>query len=114
MDRSLYPEGVEVHQVDLERTETTKAFHILQRQTDSTITGVVSGFDVTINSGDNTLIDVASGTGYTPNGEYIEFSGPQTGLALSDYTASVTNFVLAIYTEIESDLQPHETSGDSL
>ena len=50
MDRSLYPEGVEVHQDDLERTESTRAFHILQRQLDTTDTGVVSGFAVTLNA----------------------------------------------------------------
>jgi len=114
MDRSLFPEGVEVRQADLERTEDTKAFHILQRQLDIVDTGVASGFEVTVNTGSNLLVDVAAGTGYAPNGEYVEFTSSQVAIPLSDYTASVINFVLAVYSEVDGDLQPHETNGESL
>ena len=60
MDRSIYPEGVEVHQDDLARTESDRAFHILQRHLDTSIMGAVTSGDiVTVNGTDGTLVDVA-------------------------------------------------------
>ena len=112
MDRSLYPEGVEVHQRDLERTETTKSFHVRQRHIDTTVMGVVSGCEVTINGSSAVLIDIASGSGYTPNGEYIEVSSASTQ-SLADYANGVDNYVLAVYYETNLELQPHETNGES-
>jgi hypothetical protein len=110
MDRSLYPEGVEVHQRDLERTETTKAFHIIQRHGDNAEYGVVTGA-VTVNTTDGTTVDVSSVSGYAPNGEYIDASTTQ-GLELADYTLGAVNFVVCIYRENDVNPQPHETLNE--
>lgn len=114
MDRSLYPEGVEVHQVDLERTEDTRSFHILKRHTDNSLSGIVSGLSVIANSGNGTLIDMNSGYGYVPNGEMVEITTGVTAVALANYTADVENLVTIVYTETNDNLRPHETSNDSL
>jgi len=110
MDRSLYPEGVEVRQSDLKNTEDTRIFHILRRQTDSSNTGVVSGLLVTPN-GPN--VDIAVGYGYSPSGELVEVENGVAGVELANSTAGVKNFVLAVYTETHDNPRPHETSGDS-
>ena len=112
MDRSLYPEGVEVHQVDLERTESTKSFHITNRHVSSSVTGVESGGIVTVNTTNNTLVDITACIGYSPNDEYVEAEA-QTALQLADYSSGVINYVIAIYTETNEDLKPHETNGES-
>ena len=111
MDRSLFPDGVEVRQTDLENTETTRSFHIRQRQKDSTDPGVVSGFTVTLNTGNNTLIDIAPGTGYAPNGEYVETTVSTTALSLAEYANNQNNYVVAFYTESNVNLRGHETNG---
>lgn len=113
MDRSLYPEGVEVHQDDLERTELTRTFHIIKRHDDISQLGVVFGCEVTINVSDAILIDIAIGYGYAPNGEFVEITTPSSALPLADYTLNTVNYILAIYTESNDDLEPHETNGNS-
>ena len=109
MDRSLYPEGVEVHQQDLERTETTKAEQLRQRLLDSASMGVVSGGAILPNG---ILVKVGPFTGYTPNSEYITWSNTQS-YALADYALNAINYVLAIYTEQDTVYEPHETNGNS-
>ncbi len=114
MDRSLFPQGVVVDQPDLERTEATKSFHILQRHLDNAIMGALTiGDIVTANIGDATLIDIAAFTGYAPNGEFVESTVVITGQQLSDYTNDIINLIVGMYTETNSDLKPHETDGTS-
>lgn len=114
MDRSLYPDGVEVRQNDLQNTEDTKIFHTLRRYVDSNTGGVVSGLLVTTNVLNQNTIDIASGRGYAPNGEYIESKSAITGVALADSTVNTRNFILLVYTETNDDIKPHETFvGDS-
>jgi hypothetical protein len=109
MDRSLYPEGVEVHQQDLERTETTKAEQLKQRLLDSASMGVVSGGAILPNG---ILVKVGPFTGYTPSSEYITWVNTQS-YALADYALNAINYVLAIYTEQDTVYEPHETNGNS-
>jgi hypothetical protein len=111
MDRSLYPEGVEVRQADLQNTEDTRAFHILQRTIDNSSTGVVTGLLVTPT---NTTVNISAGYGYCPKGEFVELLSSITGIALADYTAGVKNYILLVYTETNSEARPHKSSGDSV
>lgn len=111
MDRSLFPEGVEVHEIDLDRTESTKSFHIRQRLIDSAVHGVKSGFGVTVSSVSNQNIDIAAGTGYAPNGEYIELLTPQLNRPLADFTLDIGNIVIATYVETEQLPEAHETEN---
>jgi hypothetical protein len=109
VDRSLYPEGVEVHQRDLVRTETTKIDHIKRRLQDVAITGVLSGGAVTPNG---VLVTVNPFTGYTNGGEYVSYNNTES-LSLIDYTSGAKNYVVAVYTEQDTNLEPHETNGES-
>ena len=110
MDRSLFPEAVEVHQTHLQNTEDTRAFHILKRWTDGANMGVATGLEVTV-SATATLVDIAAGTGYAPNGEYIEVTAGQTGVALSNYATGVDNYVCLVYTETSTHPEAAATGG---
>jgi len=111
--RSLYPEGVEIHQNDLAFERDTRIFEHIQRSLDEAAMGVQSGFGVTVNGADATKIDVAAGTGYAPDGNYVVLSPGQSAITLASSVLGVVNFVLAIYTENETDPQPHETGTNS-
>ena len=113
MEGSLYPNGVLIDTTVLRRTELTKAAEILRARVDWTSRGMYSGGEITINALDNTRIDVAELSGFTPNGEYIETDSDYYSIALDDYTAGVVNYVLAIYTESNTHSQPHESNGST-
>lgn len=111
MNRSLFPEGVEVHQRHLENTETTKAKAIVDRTTDIADYGVVSGLVVSVNGVDTTRVDITSGAGYAPNGERVTLSANQTSVQLASYAASTKNYILLMYDELQSLPEAHETDG---
>jgi hypothetical protein len=111
MQRSLYPEGAEVHQRHLVYTESTKIAAIDQSLVDETSRGVVSGLGVTVNATTNTLVDVALGYGYAPNGEYTPLATTQRGLSLANYTLSALNYVLLVYDELQSQPEAYEADG---
>jgi hypothetical protein len=113
MDRSLFPEGVEVHQVDLERTETTKAFHIINRHLNVSFNGLLSGGQVTVNGSNQTKVDAAAFNAYVASGEFVESDTALTLLSLSDYTLGAINYVIGFYSETNTKLEPHETNGNS-
>lgn len=113
MERSLYPEAVEVRQVDLARTESTKIENILGRHQDISTLGVLNGLEVIPNSGDATLIDIAAGSGYVPNGELVTIESVITAQQLATYTNDALNYVIAFYTETNNKLKAHETNGES-
>ncbi|APU88908.1 hypothetical protein Rctr197k_092 [Virus Rctr197k] len=111
MDRSLFPENVEVHQTHLQNTEDTRAYHILQRTKDGSTTGVASGLTVTVNATSNTLVDIEAGWGYCPNGELVETTAATPSIALSSYASGVDNYVCLIYTENETHPEAAATGG---
>lgn len=109
--RSLYPEDVEVRQAALEYTESTKSIAIRNTRADFASEALISGFTVTVNVGTATLVDVAAGAGYTSNGERVELTAAVTGVALSDYTDGVDNYICVTYTEVSGSPAPHATDG---
>jgi len=111
--RALWPEGVEVHQNDLAFEQTARMTEHIQRSLDEATMGVASGFGVTVNGADNTRIDVAAGTGYAPNGEYVVLDPGQSAVALASGVLGTVNYVVAVYTETQSAPQPHETGTNS-
>jgi hypothetical protein len=111
MDRSTFPEGVEVHQIDLQRTEQTKIQNVLIRQTESAVMGIVSGFQVALNASDNTKVDVFTGEAYAPNGEHIIGTQIQRGVALYSYVNTTVNYIVAVYVEVAGAPEPHEVNG---
>jgi hypothetical protein len=111
MNRSLYPDGCEVHQRHLTYESNAKAATILQGVVDSATRGVVSGLGITVNGSVNTKIDVASGYGYAPNGEHVVLDVSQTAVSLSSNTLGILNYVLLMYDEINSAPEAHESNG---
>jgi hypothetical protein len=117
MKRSKYTDGVEVHQEDLNNTETTKAEAIKERQRSFTQSGSVIGLKVTPNGLVPSHIDIgydsAGGVGYCPNGERIEVESAILDNALEDESQDTYNFVTLVYTEVESDYKRHEADGQT-
>lgn len=110
-NRSLWPEGCEVHQRHLQNETTERISATNQLIGDTTSKGVVSGLSVTINGGDNTKVDISSGYGYAPNGEYVELGTSQTAIALAGITFGYVNYILLMYDEVNSSPEAHETDG---
>jgi hypothetical protein len=105
MDRALYNDGFEVTQKQLQRTEDTRVFHMLERFKDTTQMGVASGLGVAPNAGDASLVDVSPGSGY----EFIEIETPLVAQTLRPGSTLVVLF----YTEIETDPSPHVSDGST-
>lgn len=122
MQRTNYWNQTRPTDTQLQWTETSKINAINQRLRSSAQMGISWGFQVTVNSTDNTKIDVARGEGYsggmflinefetaesgqristytdTPSG--TDDTGPAaTSQALADYTAGVKNYVSLVYRE---------------
>jgi hypothetical protein len=72
-----------------------------------------TGGVVTVNVADDTRIDVAQLSGYTPSGEYIETTSDYFSIALDDYTLAAVNYVCAVYSESNVGSQPHESDGNT-
>jgi|GEM_PF-7090694 len=113
MQGSLYPDGCTVDRVALRRTEQTKAAEILRGRVDWTSRGLYVGGEVTVNttSVPNLNIDVKQFAGFAPNGEFVDVPYDYYNLPLADYALGAVNLVVAVYTEVETQKQPHETRG---
>lgn len=109
--RSLFPEGVEVHQDDLVREHTALAAEILTRFLDSARSGVMSGLTVFVSGVAATTVGIVAGWGYAPNAERIDLPSTQTTVPLSDSSTGTVNYVFLVYTETESDAEAHESLG---
>lgn len=109
MDRSLYPDGVTVGAVQLQNTETSKAFHIQRRFADTTRAGRASGLSVVIGT-PTSRFTIGAGYGYTPRGDYVESPGT-VNLALADYTSGVENLIVLVYRENLDQAEAHEDGG---
>lgn len=114
MDKTLYANGVRVDTDALTRTELTKAAEILRSRAEFTSRGILSGGVVTAaSSPDVGKVNIASFSGFTPNGEYVESVGAIPTTALADDTNTTVNYVCAVYTETTSHVKPHESNGSS-
>ena len=113
MDRSIYPDRVEVQATDLQRTEAQRAFHILQRFADITRSGVSTGIAVATGSTAGRININITGTGraYTPSGDIIEMTTSQVDVPLADSTNTVVNLICITYVEVEGNPGAHETDG---
>lgn len=108
MDRTIYQDGVEVQEDDLNNTEATKAdaikvrMELLQH----------GSWNMLVTERDaigNGHVDIGWGKGYCANGEQIisYFGEQNVALVTSDY-----NFVILVYVETESRPFPHEQSDN--
>ena len=114
MNRSLWPEGVEVHQIDLVRDTQNTIDGILSRYVSTNVMGVVSGLSVTPSDTNQALLNISSGVGYSSNGQLVAVTTPQINISLADATLGAINYVLAIYTEVYTAPQAHEDLGTTL
>jgi hypothetical protein len=112
MDRSLWPDGVTVHQKDLQSDGLAKSNAILRRHLNTSIMGIVSGLTVSVGT-DTTKIKITAGSAYTPSGELISITSNIDNLPLTDYSASALNYILLVYTEVQSDPRAHENLGST-
>lgn len=109
-DRSTFPDGVPVHDVDLQNESTQVSTQLRRRLMDHAQSGLVSGGVISLNGTTPSRIDVTSLVAYAPGGEMIEI-GAQTSLAMADYTLGAVNYVVAVYTESQGTPQAHQTDG---
>lgn len=111
-NRSVYPEGVEVHQLHLANTEAQRTAADKQILADITTRGVQSGLGVTVSVAPNdTKVNIASGSAYAPNGEFMTLAVGQNAVALADYTLGTKNYMLLVYDETQSKPESHESDG---
>ena len=104
MDRSDYPGRVEARSAHLQNTEATKIFHILRRFLDTSQMGVATGLVVTAElTGNAGLFSMTAGTGYAPNGSYIELSAGASLQAINTPSSdtSTTDFIGVMYREVQ-------------
>lgn len=111
MDGTRYVDGVLIDQTQLSRTEASKAFQILRHRLDNWETGIHSGLVLTVNPVNQGRVDLSLGTGYAPNGEYVEVVADQFNIPMADNALGATNWVVAFYTELLTSPNPHETNG---
>ena len=111
MERTIYADGVIVDSPQLQNTETTKAFEILRDRLDNWESGIESGLVLTVNAVNQNRVDLSSGTGYDPIGDYVNVPTNQLNIPLADNTLGALNFVYLFYTETLAVPEPHETNG---
>ncbi len=109
-DRSTFPDGVPVHDVDLQNESTQVSTQLRRRLMDHAQPGLVSGGVISLNGTTPSRIDVTALVAYASGGEMIEI-GTQTSLAMADYTLGAVNYVVAVYTETQGTPQAHQTDG---
>jgi hypothetical protein len=109
MDRSKFPEGVEVSQQALEHAQDATQYHLQQRFKDSVRSGRVSGLDISIGTPE-TRISVSPGRAYTARGDLVESDGG-LNLALENYAEDEPNYVCLFYRETPDLPQAHELNG---
>lgn len=101
MDRSLYPQGVEVDQGDLRFSADQAVFHTLDRFTALGVMGVRTGLQLSVNGTDPSRFDLSAGDGYAIGGELVELSSAGVGLSLASSVAGSRSYVVLFYTETE-------------
>lgn len=105
MKRTLYTDGVEVDESDLDNTEDTKIDEILLTRTVLGRFGVVEGLSLTVL---NNTITVGIGKAALVNGEIIEIESPLTNIVGASFDAGITSFFGLRLAEVTSNPKPHE------
>lgn len=109
--RSIWPPFVEVTSKALIYESDSRISDLRELITDETTTGVLSGLAVTVNGSDATKVDIALGSAFAPNGDFMGLLTGQTGLSLANSTLGILNYVLLVYDEVNILPEAHETDG---
>lgn len=125
VDRSAFPDSVQVGAAELQRVVSAAAAELLRRLADLTGArqhgtsdspdasyggGVTSGLAVTVGT-TTTAVSLAAGNGYVPNGAYVELATASSNMALADPTNGNANYVGLMYREVADQAGAHETQG---
>jgi hypothetical protein len=120
LEQSLYPSGLQVREEDLDNTEATKIAAILARFNDCFTPGVLSGWGITVNSGNSNLIDIGNSVAtpinvaYDELGERIVAAAPAVvGAVLVDNSGG-PNYVFLSYNPVEGSPRAHFVTGVDL
>lgn len=105
MKRTLYTDGVEVDESDLDNTENTKIDEILLTRTELGRFGVIEGLSLTVL---NNTITVNIGKASFPNGEIVEIDTPLTNVVGASFDAGIASFFGLRLAEVTSNPKPHE------
>lgn len=106
MQRTLYHDGIEVDESDLNNTENSKIAEIIVTRTSSTRFGVIEGLTLTVI---NNALTVGVGKASLPNGEIIQLTSALTGLVGASFDAGRASFFGLRLTEATSNPKPHES-----
>ena len=105
MQRTLYTDGVEVDESDLDNTENTKISEILLTRTQLSRFGVIEGLTLSIV---NNSVTVGIGKASLFNGEIINLTTPLTNIVGAAFDAGKSSFFGLRLTEVTSNPKPHE------
>lgn len=111
-NRSLFPEGVEIHQKQMVYESESRQSDAKNIVKHTSRYGVIDGLEVTVNGGDNTKIDVAAGSAYTPDGRKMTLASAQTGKSITN-TLGTVNYVCMVYDEVQSDPEAHRVDAST-
>lgn len=100
MDRSLWPQGVEVDVTDLKNATDQMIFHLLERFTALGVMGIRSGLTLSVNGTDPSRFDLDAGDCFAAGGELVEVEAANVGMVLADTASGARNYVVAFYTEV--------------
>ncbi len=93
--RSIFPNGHDASQEDLDNTGLSAGLSIRERSKDIVGTGVVTGLNISLNV-DGTY-NISAGIAYDANGERIAIVDPANNLNLASLVPGVTTFVSVAY-----------------
>lgn len=105
MQRTLYTDGIEVDESDLDNTENTKVSEILLSRTQLSRFGVIEGLTLTII---NNSVTVGVGKASLFNGEIINLISPLTDIVGASFEAGRSSFFGLRLTEVTSNPKAHE------
>jgi hypothetical protein len=109
-DKQLFPEGVEVLNTDLQKTEFERIYHTQQRHTDGWQSGRATGLVLSPGTTVGT-IQITAGHGYTPRGDLSVLAAAQDNIAVAVSTDLAVNHVCLIYRETPTAPRAHESNG---
>lgn len=109
-NRSLFPNGVDVIGEHLQKESYERSQESKFLSSSLAKFGVIQGLNVTVNTVDNTKIDVGPGFGICPRGDRVQVISTQLALSITN-TSGTKNYVLLVYDEALSGFEAHESDG---
>ena len=113
--RTIWNAGVEVHQRHLDNEQNERIDDNNRLIANTSTSGVVSGLAVTLNNNTfgppPTKVDIAIGTGYAPNGEWLDLTVALSAVPLPTTVVNGVYYVILMQDEVASNPEAHESDG---